>query len=271
MNKAFIDTTILTDALLKPGKVGMQAKAALRRYEVTELPVYAIKEFKAGPLKNFVWFHNKLALTKSLTKSLQALQRMSLSPKRYTVATAIEALQAAAHKNKNLSTADLVERYGDTAKWDTVACDRYRLAIRVQIERAWKQRRKITSHIVIPLHCYKEHAPVEENGVLNIEPTKCNPEKECCLSPILKGRPDDLRRLKEALDSQSPKPENKRRRRVLRALFRTPKRPMTEKMCRDLGDAFFTLFAPSDSVILTTNLRDHEPLAEALEKKVEAP
>lgn len=62
MSKAFVDTTILADALLKPGEVEQLTKTALLRYTTTELPVYAIKEFKAGVLKNYIWFYNKLAL-----------------------------------------------------------------------------------------------------------------------------------------------------------------------------------------------------------------
>src|SRR5437764_7115047 len=165
MSKAFIDTTVLTDALLKPGHLGSAARAALRRYDVTELPVYAIKEFKAGPLKNFIWFHNKLVLLKSYARSLEVLQRMSLSPKRYTTATALEALQGAAYASRNLTSSDLRAMYGDKAKLDSILCDRYRLAIRVAIEKAWRRRRSLTTDIVIPLSCYKEVSPYVENGV----------------------------------------------------------------------------------------------------------
>ena len=55
MNKAVVDTTILTDVLLNTGEVRANALNAISHYDETYLPVYAIKEFKAGPLKNFVW------------------------------------------------------------------------------------------------------------------------------------------------------------------------------------------------------------------------
>jgi len=41
--------------------------------------------------------------------------------------------------------------------------------------------------------------------------------------------------------------------------------------CRALGDAYFALFAPADADILTTNLKDHRPLAEALGKTAVSP
>src|SRR5208337_350174 len=96
MSKAFIDTTVLTDALIKTGEVRKSAIEAIRKFSVTELPVFAIKEFKAGPLKNFAWMHNKLVTVASFERALDALHRMSRTPRRYTTSTAIEALREAA-------------------------------------------------------------------------------------------------------------------------------------------------------------------------------
>jgi hypothetical protein len=39
---------------------------------------------------------------------------------------------------------------------------------------------------------------------------------------------------------------------------------MGSKECRVFGDAYFVLFCPSNAVILTTNLRDIDPMAIAL-------
>lgn len=271
MSKAFVDTTILADALLKPGEIAAATKAALGRYTTTELPVYAIKEFKAGVLKNYIWFYNKLAIHKSLHKAVGALQGMSRTPKKYTTSTALEAFKAAAYLVRNLSSAEMVDKYGDSAKVDTVMCDRYRLALRKCIEMAWRRRRKITTQIVIPLSCYNEVPPYEEDGVLKYDPVECDPQQECCLATALKKRPDDLKKLKKIVDAQPSKLENQRRSQVLNDLVRNPKRPMTQKMCKDLGDAFFALFAPDDAIILTTNTSDHEPLAKVLGKNVERP
>jgi hypothetical protein len=246
MSKAFLDTTVVTDCLLKPGEIEVSTKTALAGYSTTELPVYAIKEFKAGPLKNYIWFHNKLVSTKSFQNAIGALQGMSLTPKRYTTATALEALRAAAYLTRNLSGADMVDKYGQPAKWDSFICDRFRLALRARIELAWRRRRKIASNVVIPLPCYAETAPFEENGLLQFKPIKCDPQPECSLAAALKSRPDLLRKLKSVVDAQPIKPENRRRSQALRELIRNPKRPMTEKMCRDLGDAFFAFFAPQE-------------------------
>ncbi len=271
MPKAFIDTTILTDAVLKRDENYTAARAALQRFDVTELPVYAIKEFKAGPLANFVWFHNKLALLKSFQKGLAALQRMALSPRRYTTATALQALAEAARTNSRFSLGHLQEIYGPKASLDAVNCDMFRLAIKSRVLRAWADRRKIASNVVNPLACYTETAPREENGLLVINPVKCN-VGDCCLRPLLKSKPEDLEHLRKAIPKDSTKREDQKRSQALRELIRRkPGEAMSEDSCQSLGDAVFAFFAPQDSVILTTNLRDHEPLAKALGKQAQEP
>jgi hypothetical protein len=271
MSKAFVDTTILADSLLKIGVVSKTANDALRRFETTELPVYAIKEFKAGPLKNFCWFHNKLALLGSFEQAVEALHRMSLTPKRYTTATAIEALKGAAGRMRNANLDSLVQKYGQAASLDKVLCDQFRLSLKTKILKAWRRRKQITTHVVCPLSCYSEVDPYEHNRVIMVNPTTCNVESECCLAPELRKRVDDLEKIRKVLLKEPKTRENERRARALRQLIRKPKAAVSEQTCRDLGDAFFALFAPTDSVILTTNTKDHAPLAAALGKRTEAP
>lgn len=270
MPKAFLDTTILTDVLLKPGQASEVARRALGRFQSSQLPVYAIKEFKGGPLHNFIWMHNKLVLG-SLEDALAALQGLSRTPRRYKTATAIEALRVAAQSEDAPRLAELTRVYGSRANLSEVVRDRWRLALKAAIFRAWKRRRSVASEVVLPLECYTEVAPSEKREVIDTGPTRCKPSKECCLAERLKARPDQLQALRDATDGQDTRLELRRRSRALRALIRTPKREMSEEMCRQLGDAVFAFFCPDDATILTTNLRDHEPLAKALGKRAEAP
>jgi hypothetical protein len=271
MTNAFVDTTILADSLLKNGERARAARAALRRFEKTELPVYAIKEFKAGPLKNFCWFHNKLALLGSYEKALDALHRMSLTPKRYTTATAIEALKGAAARMRSANLQSLVQKYGKAANIDNFLCDQYRLSLKTKILKAWRYRRQVTTDIAYPLSCYEEVELSEINRVLSVEPTSCKLATECCLGPELRKRTTDLEKLRNAILRQPKSNENDRRSKALRQLIRKPKAAVSAQTCRDLGDAYFALFCPNESVILTTNTKDHGPLATALNKNVVAP
>ena len=59
--KVFLDTTILTDALLKPGtETCQQPVQAIGGAVQVGLCQYAIKEFRAGPFSHFVWVYNKV-------------------------------------------------------------------------------------------------------------------------------------------------------------------------------------------------------------------
>src|ERR1700680_4855716 len=99
MSDAYIETTILADLLLKPNSPKhARAKASLARYENTLLPVYSIKEWKAGPLKNFAYIHEKLVLTTSFADKIQAIA--ALAHLSYLKPTSMEALAAAGQKVK---------------------------------------------------------------------------------------------------------------------------------------------------------------------------
>lgn len=271
MAKAFVDTTILADILLKSGESKTKAKAALARFSKTELPTYAIKEFKGGPLKNFIWMHNKLVEMQSFSGALQKLHGMSLTPRRYTTATAIEALQQAADSLGKQTSKDLEKKYGSTATLDQMLCADFRTQIKIKVFLAWEKRRKVTTDITLPLPCYHEAKLTIQRGQIDCKPIDCNKGLECCLKSKLIAAPEDLEKLKTAIELQSKKQENIRRSSVLGDLIRYPKTILDNKKCKNLGDAFFVFFAPPDSKILTTNAKDFEPMASALSKEVETP
>jgi hypothetical protein len=262
---------VLADALLKPGPRANAAKSALRRYNESLLPVYSIKEFKAGPLSHYVWLHGKLVTTRSWEKTLAQLRKTAMSPfGRRKVSTALEALEAAAHKNRSTTQAHLVKKHGAVATDDAVLCDRYRFSLRSIIMRAWKKRRQLTSAVVGELNCYTEGDVVEERGLIELGEVDCCPKDECCLAAELRRHPEILKKIKAAIEAQPPKDENVKRAQVLRSLIRT-RQELTPKQCRHLGDAVFAYFCPADAVVLTTNIGDLRPLAEALGKSAEAP
>ncbi len=271
MTKALLDTTVLADILLKKSDVSRKTSAALKRYSETQLPVYAIKEFKSGPLSRYVWLHNKFVTLSSYSKVIAAIQAESRTPRRYLTSTALEALAAAAETVGRMDRTKL-EQYGDMGNLDSFLRDRNRLAIRTKISRAWKRRRKVASRTVYEMPCYREVEPIlNKDGLLEIKPKKCESRDGCGLAPLLKKNPGQLEALQSVVRQQGDTPELKRRHKALRQMVRKPKAAVTEEMCTGLGDAVFVLLTPPETVILTTNLRDFEPLVNAVGKKVERP
>jgi hypothetical protein len=264
----YVETTVLTDLLLKTGALKEQASSALGFFEEKLLPVYAIKEFKAGPLRRFVWLHNKLVVLNSFSATLDILQRVSRTPQRYLTSTAIEALKTTAYSIGNIKARELVKKYGPNATLDAMQRDEYRLALRMAVEKAWKNRKR-GFRIVQPVSCYIEVAPQEKRGQLSLEPTSCG-EMSCRLWPKIAEQPQVLATLRAVTDTVS-NAEHKRRSQALHDIERKPNVPVSRNQCVNLGDAVFAIFAPKDSTILSTNLRDLRPLAESLGKTCKSP
>lgn len=272
MAKGYVETTVLVDWLLKPGERRAAARHLLDQYAPIEIPGFAVKELKAGPLKNVVWMHNTLQQTASFANAIGRLQRMSMTPRRYTTATALEALQSAAKTVGTATASSIANEYGSKVTVDEILAERYRLALRHLVLRAWRKRYAAGTQTQ-PLSCYVEHAPaVASDGLLSLEPTKCAPNGDCCLAAAMKHEPAAVQAMRAAiLRSRSKRREDERRCGVLRSIVRHAEKPVSDSDCRRLGDAVFAFFAPSDSTILTTNIRDLELLAKTLGKKCAAP
>jgi len=273
-SKAFVDTTILADSLIKTGEEKVKAKAALAKYEITELPVYAIKEFKAGPLDYVKYLYNKLLETKTIGRTFIVLNNNVRQQNRR--ATAIRVLGELCEEVELLKTdAGLKKKYRELADDERTMTDSVKLKTKMLLYKAWHERASITTNIVQPLSCYQEKAPYEEkNGQLSLKPNKCETDN-CCLTEKLKGKRFDVTKLKVAIDklesTLKTKPENVKRQKILREINSKPNVKISNSDCRNLGDAVFALFCPVDADILTTNIKDHKPLANALGKTVVSP
>jgi len=259
MSKAFVDTTVLTDALLKTGDVSKRAISAIRGFDYSETPVYALKEFAGGPLRYWIWAHNKLVKTRSLSKALLEISALVRTPQKYAPSSMLEALSIA------------IRGKPPSAGADDILADRYAYAIRIDILAAWKRRRKLTTSVTYPIACYEESPPELDGDGLFALKIPCSRERQCALRAHLVRQNTGLQKIRDVLLGQSNKPENAKRLRVVKELIRNPKRDIDWKQCRHLGDAVFALLAPPDCVILTTNLKDHLPLAEALGKTARLP
>jgi hypothetical protein len=270
MTTAFIETTVLTDFLLKRDGAEKRAKAAFDRFDEQLIPQFAWKEFKRGPLKNFVWAHNKLADTHSLLSTLVALQRLSRSPHRYLTATAIQALQTA-FANLFEDPDYLTQKHGSNGGVDGIHADALRLELKRVIFSSWKKRTALFGGAHHILSCYPDAPVTEVSKLIKIAPTDCPKDSECCLKVTLVRRRKDLAATRQALRSGTDRLEVARRGKVIKQIEKHPTSRMERQDCRAFGDAYFVLFCPTAAVILTTNLRDIEPMASAMQIDVEMP
>ena len=203
------------------------------------------------------------------TKALGSLHSMSLSPKKNTTSTALEALKDAARVTGRWTPAGLSAKYGSQANLDSILADRFRFTLQLRIHKAWQNRQEIAT-LTYPLSCYKEVAPTKDmKGWLNVEPTTCS-VTECCMAKELRDGSPTLEKMRNAiLAKEKGTAEDQRKTKAAKEVLRG--KTITEKVCRNLGDLIFAFFAPPDAVILTTNVRDHKLIAEAIGKNVQEP
>jgi hypothetical protein len=271
MTDVFVETTVLTNLLLKKDGSEKAAEAAIAKYASAIVHQFAWKEFKRGPLKNFVWAFNKLVDTHSFLETLAALQRMSLSPQKYLTATAIQAFHTAfTGMFSNPTIATLKLQHGNKAEADQLHADALRLELKRTILGSWARRHSLFGGQQEILSCYPDADLTENGSRLEIKPRDCPKGADCCLRAVLSSRRKDIRIAKDALPNDDRK-ETRERYRVLRQIEKHPNSIMSPADCQRFGDAYFVLFCPEDAVILTTNIRDIQPIADALSILYSAP
>lgn len=277
MTTTIIDTTVLTDALLKTGSAADAARSALAEALV---PHYAIKEFRCGPFMNFVYAHNVLVEAGTVSGARERIRR--LPPiRQYLKRTAEEALAEAESDFYRRKPAGMQRRWRELAAesgrdvtGDSLMAGQFRRFLRRRIDRAWAQSCEHERHAIGRLACFQnDRVKDHPDGTLTPRSHKC--VADCVLSVrdggVFEGRDAEIRVLIGVVEAQEAKEENRKRVSALRVLVDQPQEVLSNDACRGLGDAVFALLCPPGGTILTTNLKDHEPLALALGKTARRP
>lgn len=253
---ALLDTTILANYCLAPTPIDRESiRAFLRKFTEVLLFRYAIKEFEAGPLRAFVLTHQCLIRERSLERVFDWIQKLLGTPRRNLPSTALKAISVAYRK----AAPGLRDEYFSDANM--------RKLMRVHLKRhildAWEARLTIGTRIIPDLPCYPEFGPVSEGKNLRLPQPRCYASQPCALALHLASEQADITHLLIAVRSM---PRTNEVDRWDRSLTRILQGPIGDRDCREVGDPFFSLFSPPDCVIITTNIKHHRPLANALGK-----
>ena len=262
MAEAFIDTTIVCNVLL-PTTSGQDtaAKAAVGSYAVAAVPMYALREYRAGPLGYWILAYNVLVMHDDIKSAQDELASKSAFKPRQQSAT----LRAIV---EGLIEVGLV---GATTPVDLKReLENYLLRV---ISAAWDLRRGVGTDVVQHLGCFTdaEFDIVDEQ----IEIAECRREAPCGAALELKKRSDDVQTILDVLrppkKGHSEKTETTSRRAALKDVLDKPPSKFDKRRCRAIGDAYFCIMAPSGFDILTTNSSDFAPMATALGKTIVTP
>jgi hypothetical protein len=264
MSAAFLDSSVLADATLKDTGTRKRTKTFLQSFSEKAAPQYALKELSAGPIGAYIWLHNVLAEEQSYDKALGRLHRRSRTPARNQTSSAIEALRAA----EQSLMARMRRGLYPTSEADRA--EHLRLALKRLIQAGWLGGMSIPDRILFPLRCHTLRPPVERtDGLIEQFAHRCVGPHVCDQATHLKKESDSLDRVCSFLESKEKSPEDERRLEAL-TMVRSGQ-PINDSQCRSLGDAVFAILSPPGHVIVTTNVKDHQPLAAILGKKVVRP
>jgi hypothetical protein len=274
MTDAYIETTVLTDLLLKKDGSEKAADTAVRRFDRPIVSQFAWKEFKRGPLGSFIWFHNKLSVLKDYGQALAALQRLSRTPQRYLISTAIQAVHTGfTARFSSTELLSLQKLYGNRATMGAVVTDAMQLELKRVILQSWKKRNTLYGGYAQKLDCYIDAKLAEKAGMIDPSPRDCPRDADCCLRNRIVSQKSRLTAVWRSLTipGSVTKPEWTHRKKVLRDIEKRPNAVIGPDECRRIGDAYFVLFCPENATIITTNVVDIKPMAEAVGIAFERP
>ena len=266
----FVETTVLAEALLKISSRRKKAVAMIDEYPNSILPVYAIKELKAGPLLGYRFAHDKLIEMKSFIEVRNWLDMQYPTYKKGSAQEALNMGEEATLEGLEIFHGSRFASSSDTRSVQEKMADSVRYHIRRRIQIAWRNRKRITKRVSNELSCFAESAPWinELTGFYEDDRLKCDVGKRCCLALGFSKRRGDLRKLKTAIKGSTSDEDGRRRKILYQLLDREPKKVFFNEECKHLGDAIFALQCPNGCDILTTNIKDLKKLGTALKKNV---
>jgi len=260
--RAFLDTTILADAILKDRATRHRTITVLKAFKRVEFPAFALKELRCGPLATYRLLHNYLAEERSFLRALSRVHALSRTPRRNSASTIIEAWQRAEE-----------DLFADPRRGarpnDQERADELRFHLQRLVLSADRRLEQLPGTPTFPLRCsVPSEIRVLPNGLLAQAAKPCN-HGSCELAEYFRDMDVELELLIRAIESQPDIPEHTKRLKALHRLKADHR--LDDPNCSALGDAVFVLLAPPNFVILTTNVKHHAILAEALGKVARAP
>jgi len=208
-----------------------------------------------------------LLVEESYDRALARLHKRSMSLARNQASSAIEALRRAEQEMSAIASGGNRSAY---VLSDSERAQQMRFALEKVIRSCCRRSLTIPTRITFPLPCCPPAAPTTApDGSIRLGSRRQPGVTNCGLDAHLQAFRQQIQALCIVVRAQIKTPENTRRLEALNCVRKG--QPLTDHHCRALGDAVFAICAPPGFLILTTNVRDHEPLARALGKVVAGP
>lgn len=259
---SFVDTTVVVEAGENSEDWLGHFKPHLEAEPPAEIPHYAFRELSAGLLQTLATAHNRLVQTASPAEAMQQVLRLPQVVGR-TREGQLKALVTA-----------LAEALGlpGNAKEPMYTSARRQMcqSLSIIVAKLWRNARNqsCTRHVQ-PLGCFGS-GELTLDGKLIAGPQgrwECDKNSRCAAAEYLHEKPGEMAKIVQFLQAAGDaKRETVQRRKALKDLTENGPIKFNKRGCRALGDAYFAIMCPPGSVVVTTNLVDHEPLAKSVGK-----
>jgi hypothetical protein len=262
---SFLDTTIVIHISETSEPDKSKGEAVVAKNQPAEVPYYALRELLTGRVRSLCETHNRVKAAQNVAEALLGVANVwSIEGRKKDarIQAFAESMRVAFMQNPQGPREDLKRE---------ILQD---LAIRTT--RLWKNARKAKGvDTVQPLSCFNDGklgfgVAGELRGPNNS--FNCAKSERCAAAAYIYDDRVTLSKMIAALHPNklgaplADKHENKQRRKALKELDSRGPVDFPKTSCRALGDAYFAAMCPPGSVVVTSNLVDHEPLCTALGK-----
>jgi hypothetical protein len=277
-SSVFIETTAVVDATLKP-EYQRAIRSILDSHSTRISSRYVRMEIKRGVLQNLVYLHNKMVNCQKWSEVAASVSRLSASPQKHKLSTALEALAIFWTTIENKTSKDMEKDHGGPIAISEYLRNRSIYFLRVSIRRLWRNVDRIADSYLDPMSCFVDISPPKMDGeLLDNQPRTCEKSAvECSIKNFFAYERVSFESILEALHSLGDKadPETKKRvkslRNILRMLPSSSRKFSNHQQnaaeCWNCGDAILAVMAPPHSTVLQRNPRHYDPICAALKKK----
>lgn len=270
MAGCFLDTTIVVNIADKNDPQYTKSSAYIATNQPAIMPYYALRELLVGYVQILCDSHNAIQASDNPAEALIALLRLNPMQGRKKEAR----IKILAEELKGCFDAN------QTGQRDQLNREMLQ-SLALRVNSVWRRAKRINGvSLKQPLGCFNDgKITYGESGELRgpNDSFNCHKDKRCAAAGYLSDDQNVLLKLIEALHPNNlpldvaNKNENQKRRKALKELQTNGPKKFNKGRCRALGDAYFAAMCPPGSVVLTSNLKDHEPLCEILNKKAVEP
>lgn len=270
MTGSFLDTTVVIHIAEGVKPHSTKGEAFIGANLPAEAPFYALRELLTGRVRILCDTHNALLAAENVAEALLGIHKSSCFAGR-TKNTKLEEIA------KVMKSAFDVNPTGDREQLKREMLQ----ALAIKANSLWRKshRLKMVS-LVQALACFND-GKVSYGSVGELtgpgNSFNCLMKERCAAAAYIYDNKSNLTKMIAALhpknlDSKvANKNENTSRRKALKDLLSKGPKEFNKRGCRALGDAYFAAMCPPGSVVVTSNMDDHEPLCLALGKKAKEP